>query len=146
MFRFGTRSNQRLLTVCMDLQLVANAVMDLQVYDFTIVTGWRSEEEQMQAYLTGVSEKKWPDSKHNKMVQDIPLSDALDFAPWCILPSGKWGIPWNDTYAFAILGGMFISIGVSLGVQIRYGGDWDMDGLTTDQLLMDWGHVEVVRT
>ena len=29
-------------------------------------------------------------------------------------------------------------------VTIRYGGDWDTDGSTKDQSLMDWGHVEIL--
>ena len=52
------------------------------------------------------------------------------------------GIPWNDTHAFAVLGGMMIAAGESLDVPIVYGGDWDMDGTTTDQRLMDWGHIQ----
>ncbi len=144
MYRFGRRSSERLLTVCDDLQMIAHTAMELQIYDFTIVCGWRSKEAQMQAFLTGASRVRWPNSNHNNLdLNGEPNSNAFDFAPWCSLPSGKHGIPWNDTHAFAVLGGIFISAGASLGISIRYGGDWDMDGLTTDQKLMDWGHIEV---
>jgi hypothetical protein len=52
------------------------------------------------------------------------------------------GIPWQDTHAFAVLGGLMIAAGEILEVPLVYGGDWDMDGLTTDQSLMDWGHCQ----
>ena len=108
--------------------------MEWQVYDFTIVWGHRNKAAQEQAFLSGNSGKRWPDSRHNSTP-----STALDFAPWV-----DGGIPWNDTHAFAVIGGMFIAAGADLGTPIIYGGDWDMDGLTTDQRLMDWGHVQLV--
>ena len=146
MYKFGTGSEIKLLTVRTDLRNVVRTVMGLQVYDFTVVHGWRGEEVQTQAFLTGASTKRWPDSQHNTTdAQGNPLSNALDFAPWCRLPNGKMGIPWKDEHAFSVLGGMFIAMGAHLDVSIRYGGDWDMDGTTTDQSLMDWGHIEVLN-
>lgn len=141
---YGARSKAKLLTVRPDLREVAYMVMSWQVYDLTIIHGWRGEEVQNEAFLQGNSNKEWPDSKHNIVGPDgEPLSDALDFGPWCMLPTGRMGIPWKDTHAFAVIGGMFIAAGAVLGTTIIYGGDWDMDGTTTDQNLMDWGHVEV---
>jgi len=146
MFSFGAGSNKKLLTVRFDLRDVVRQVMALQVYDFTIVHGYRGEEVQNQAFLSGASTKQWPDSQHNTTDSDgDPSSNAVDFAPWCMLPGGHMGIPWDDTHAFAVLGGMFIAVGATYGTLIRYGGDWDMDGKTTDQRLMDWGHIEVVN-
>jgi hypothetical protein len=55
------------------------------------------------------------------------------------------GIPWKDTHAFAVIGGILIAVADAMDVKVRYGGDWDMDGQTTDQTLMDWGHIELVR-
>ena len=132
-FAFGAASRGKLNSVHQDLYEIAQLVMSWQVYDFTIVWGHRGRAEQEQAFLAGNSKKRFPDSKHNK-----DPSTALDFAPWV-----NGGIPWNDTHAFAVIGGMFIAAGAELGTPIIYGGDWDMDGLTTDQTLMDWGHVEL---
>lgn len=145
-YSFGTRSTNALLTVREDLRAVAYEAMKLQVYDFAIICGWRSEEDQTTAYMTGASRVRWPDSQHNTTDgQGNPRSNAFDFAPWCRLESGTMGIPWMDTHAFAVLGGIFVAIGSYMGIPIRYGGDWDMDGLSTDQSLMDWGHVEVLN-
>ena len=146
MYSYGAASLAKLDTVRSDLVEVAQYVISLQVFDLTIVWGWRGEEVQNQAFLSGASTKQWPDSEHNIIGLDgKPLSNAIDFAPWCLLPNGTWGIPWKDTHAFAVLGGMFIAAGAVLDTPVIYGGDWDMDGTTTDQILMDWGHVEVAN-
>ena len=143
-FAFGKSSTAKLDTVHHELRETAVHALSWGIYDFTIVWGWRNEEQQEQAFLSGNSTKHFPDSKHNFMdAEGKPLSDAFDFAPWCRLPDGKMGIPWKDSHAFAVVGGIILAAARDLGYShLRYGGDWDMDGLTTDQTLMDWGHVE----
>lgn len=140
MYAFGERSKSILLTCRPDLVTVAQYVMDLQIMDFAIICGHRDEEAQLEAYMTGKSKVLWPKSKHN-----MTLSNAFDFAPWVRLPDGKMGIPWEDTESFAMLGGMFLAAGAILKKPVRYGGDWDGDGSTRDQSLMDWGHIEVAK-
>ncbi len=140
---YGTRSIGKLDTCHSELVDVFHLYRQRDLFELTIVHGWRGEEVQTDAFRSGNSSKEWPDSKHNLMdLEGKPLSDAVDYAPWCLLPNGKWGIPWKDTHAFAIVGGALLAISVELGYNFRYGGDWDMDGTTTDQRLMDWGHLE----
>ncbi len=134
MYAFGRRSQAKLVLADDRLQAIANRVMRYQVYDFTVVWTFRNEQEQEQAYISGTSRVRGPNSKHNKRP-----AVALDFAPWV-----NGGIPWHDTHAFAVIGGFFLAAGAELGIALRYGGVWDMDGQTTDQRLMDWGHVELI--
>jgi len=147
MFSFGTSSEHKLATVDSELVQVPRLVMTWGVYDFTIVWGWRSDEQQMDAFLSGNSKKK-TGSYHQVTKNGKPNAQAFDFAPWCLLPAGygvltgEMGIPWKDTHAFAVLGGLMIAAGEQLKIPVVYGGDWDMDGLTTDQTLMDWGHCQ----
>lgn len=138
---FGQASERKLATADPELVEVPRLVMSWGVYDFTIVWAFRTNAEQLQAFLSGNSKKK-SGSLHQVTKDGKPFAQAIDFAPWCLLPSGEMGIPWNDTHAFAVLGGMMIAAGEQLGVPIVYGGDWDMDGITTDQTLMDWGHFQ----
>lgn len=138
---FGTASERKLATVDPELVEVPRLVISWGVYDFTIVWGFRTNAEQLQAFLSGNSKKK-SGSLHQVTKDGNPWSQAIDFAPWCRLPDGSMGIPWKDTHAFAVLGGMMIAAGEQLDIPIVYGGDWDMDGLTTDQTLMDWGHFQ----
>ena len=141
MFSFGASSEKKLLLADPELAEVPRLVMSWQVYDFTIVWTYRTAEQQMQAFLSGNSKKK-DGSYHQVTKNGEPFAQAIDFAPWCLLPDGRMGIPWKDTHAFAVLGGMMVAAGEQLGIPIVYGGDWDMDGTTTDQTLMDWGHIQ----
>ena len=86
----------------------------------------------------GASHKQFPDSEHNFMRDDKPCSKAFDFGPWI-----NGAIPWDDTHLFALVAGCYFAAATELGVRLRWGGDWDMDGLTTDQTFMDWGHLEL---
>ena len=143
MWVYGNRSRQKLSTVHPEHQEVFDLYRERQFYEITIVHGWRGEEVQNDAFHAGNSSKMWPDSKHNIVTTDgTPMSDAIDFAPW--IPG--IGIAWKDTHSFSIIGGILLALSKELGYNFRYGGDWDMDGQTTDQRLMDWGHIERLRT
>jgi len=144
-FAFGNKSLGKLSTCHPDLIKVAAAAIAVTPIDFTIVHGWRGEDIQNALFESGASKKPWPESKHNRIEvgenipnnTNIPNSFAIDFAPWI-----NGAIPWKDTHAFAIIAGVFFA--VSGDIQLRFGGDWDMDGLTIDQTFMDWGHIELV--
>ena len=148
MYTYGMSSKAKLQTVHHELRESFELALSWQIYDIVIIHGWRGEVVQNQAFLDGNSTKEWPDSEHNFMDEfNKPLSLAVDFGPWCYIPKlGKMGIPWDDTHAFAVIGGIVLAAAKQLGYEQRYGGDWDMDGLTTDQTLMDWGHIERVST
>ncbi len=141
MNQFGTKSKKKLATVHLNLAVVAERALELSPYDFTIVHGWRNAEIQNALFESGASHTPWPESKHNALDEPggTPESLALDFAPWI---DGK--IPWNDTHIFAVIAGCFFAAAWEHSVVLRYGGDWDGDGSTKDQTLMDWGHMELV--
>lgn len=138
-FVFGKRSRDRLATCHSALASVATRAIEITPVDFTIVHGWRGEEIQNTLFESGASKKRWPQSKHNNTENDLPWSLAIDFAPLI-----KGEIPWKDTHVFALVAGCWFAAAKERGVTLRWGGDWDMDGLTTDQTFMDWGHVELV--
>ena len=138
-YRFGRASRGRLETCSPQIKVIAARAIELTPVDFTIVHGWRDEETQNELVRLGVSKTPWPKSKHNFESDGEPWSLAVDFAPII-----KGQIPWKDTHAFAVVAGCFFAAAKERGITIRWGGDWDMDGSTTDQSFMDWGHVEVV--
>jgi peptidoglycan L-alanyl-D-glutamate endopeptidase CwlK len=144
-FAYGTRSRSRLGTCHLALQEIADRALEYSPYDITIVHGWRDEEEQNSLFDAGASKKRWPYSRHNKTNRPTYVgeranivSDALDFAPYI-----DRTIYWNDTHIFAVVAGCFASAAITLGYRLRWGGDWDSDGKTTDQTFMDWGHIEM---
>ena len=139
-YSYGTKSTAKLVTCHPSIVMGADIALTRSPYDITIVHGWRGEHIQNVLFDSGASHKKYPHSKHNHTDTDgLPLSLALDFAPWV-----DGAIPWGDTHIFAIVAGVFLAAYSELGIPIRYGGDWDNDGSTKDQTLMDWGHLELV--
>lgn len=130
----------------------------IKVYDFTIVQGWRGEEDQTDAYLSGNSTLQWPESTHNNVAtsEDVdaglapnegaPLSMGVDLAPW---HPDEPHIRWQRLDEFYMLAGLVRGIGEMIlpeGWAIRLGGDWDSDGYTDDQRFIDAGHVELRKT
>jgi len=138
-FAFGSSSQAKLKTCHPKLIKVAEAAILATPVDFTIVWGFRPETIQNALFDSGASKKRFPNSKHNFMSNSVKMSKAIDFAPWI-----RGSIPWKDTHAFAVLAGVFFAEAKRLNIELRYGGDWDRDGLTTDQTFMDWGHMELV--
>jgi len=143
MYNFGVRSREKLGTCHKILEAVAIRALERSPYDFTIVHGWRGKDLQNALQESGASNVRFPNSRHNKT--DDPqiehpdtVSDALDFAPWV-----DGDIPWNDTHIFACIAGCFFAAANELGAVITWGGDWDSDGSTKDQKLLDWGHIQL---
>ena len=130
--KFGNTSLTRLKTCDQELQLLALAVV--KTFDCTVVCGHRTEAEQTKAYNNGKSKLKYPDSKHNSFP-----SKGIDLAPYI---SGK-GIVWdaNQCYFFA---GYVLATAKMLGINIRWGGDWDSDMDVNDQNFNDLVHFELV--
>lgn len=137
-FVYGNKSASRIATCFVQLQDVAMRAIKMTPIDYTIIRGWSGEEIQNALFESGASEKRWPDSQHNHEQGGAPCSLAIDFAPWI-----NGAIPWKDTHAFAVVAGVWFVAAKECGVTLRWGGDWNMNGLTTDQKLMDWGHVEM---
>jgi len=128
MSKFGKVSLERLATCHPDLQKVFNKV--IENVDCTIICGHRGEEEQNDAYRTGKSKEKWPNSKHNSSP-----SMAVDAAPF--------PIDWNDRSRFYYFAGYVLATAHSLGVKLRLGADWDGDFDLKDQNFYDLPHFEL---
>lgn len=147
-YSWGMGSKTRLATCHPDMVTVADFVLGMGIIDLTILWGYRSKGEQnaMADAVPPTSMVYWPMSYHNMTDEKgMPLSDALDFAPWLLLPNGKMGIPWKDTHTFAMVGGLFLAAGAALEIPVVWGGDFDRDGLTIDHSLGDYGHIQRVR-
>ena len=128
--QYSEQSKQKLEQAHEDLQKVFNEV--IKHFDCTILKGYRGEKEQNDAYKKGNSKLKYPRSKHNK----IP-SLAVDVAPY--------PINWGDTNRMRYFAGFVVGIGKSMGIDIRWGGDWDKDTELKDNKFNDLVHFEVVE-
>ncbi|MBU0969197.1 MAG: M15 family peptidase [Proteobacteria bacterium] len=133
--KFSLKSNDKLNTCHPLLQELFREVVKTD--DCSIVEGQRSRRRQNQLFKEGKSKLKWPEGKHNRMP-----SEAVDVGPWI---EGQ-GIPWDDPeyfYSFAL---KVQKKADELGIRLRWGGDWDGDGDTTDQTFNDLAHWELLST
>jgi len=130
---FSVKSKERLLSCDSDLQKIFNEV--IRHFDCVVICGYRSKEEQDEAYRTGKSKLQWPDGKHN-----TKPSLAVDVAP-CI--NSK--IDWNDRQTFYYFGGFVLGVASQMGIKLRYGGDWNGNNDLKDQTFFDLPHFELVR-
>jgi peptidoglycan L-alanyl-D-glutamate endopeptidase CwlK len=124
MFKFGKRSRERLKGVNPKLVNVLNEL--IKIMDVTIIEGLRTEARQNELLAQGKSKTKY--SKHLE-------GKAVDLAPY--------PIDWEDRERFHYMGGMIRGIGIKMGVDIRWGGDWDSDGEVKDNGFDDLVHVEI---
>lgn len=136
MAKFGATSLKQYNTLCEELQLVCDRA--IQVFDFSIVEGFRGEAAQNQAFMKGASKVKWPNGKHNKLP-----SDAMDLAPYPV----DWSDEEDAIRRFVYLAGFVVGIASGMGITLRWGGDWNSDRDIRDEKgkLRDWGHFEVIR-
>jgi peptidoglycan L-alanyl-D-glutamate endopeptidase CwlK len=141
---YGTGSNAKLQTCHDELVLVMGEALKMtpDSIDITIVHGFRDKATQ-NGIDPRFTTKRWPASYHNATSErGDPLSDAIDFAPYITLRSGKKGIPWTDVKLFSFVAGIIQAAAHELGIEITWGGDFDRDGSTEDQTLADVGHIQ----
>jgi len=122
MYKFGRRSLKSLYTC--DNRLVTIANKAIQHVDFTVLQGFRPQEEQDAAFANGASSVRWPNGKHN-----IFPSLAFDVAPY--------PIDWEDIRGFNILAGKIFAAAEEIHVTLRWGGFWEDP--------FDPGHFEIVE-
>ena len=126
--RFGSRSINRLKTCDQKLQELFYEVV--KHFDCSIIEGNRGEERQNKAYADGKSKVKYPNGKHNKFP-----SGAVDVAPY--------PIDWSDRDRFHYFGGFVLGVAKQMGMNIRWGGDWNQDTETKDNKFDDLVHFEI---
>lgn len=106
---FSKLSLERLSTCHKDLQRVAHEA--IKVYDFTVLCGHRTKDEQELAFRKGNSKLRFPASKHN-----VLPSLAMDLAPW--------PLNWADIRAFTELSDVIKNVAYNLDIPLIWGGDW----------------------
>ncbi len=130
----GPTSRARLATCHPKLQRLVEETMRRldrrRTFDFSVKCGHRGQAAQEQAVRDGASTKHYPDSLHNRLP-----SVAVDLAPY---PTD-----YGDPAAFARLAGYVLAVADDLDIEIRWGGDWDQDGRSNDERLMDAPHFEL---
>lgn len=149
---FGNKSRNLLDTCHNDIQLILNELIEF--YDFSVISGIRTDEEQMALFaqgrskLDGVTKK----SKHQGRPDDNGniVSFAVDIVPY------KKGLdPFEENEKnyrrFYMMMGMVKAIAVKLKEEgkithsVRFGLDWDGDDEYNDQTFDDLPHFELIK-
>lgn len=127
--KFSSRSKEKLESCHVDIQVVFEGV--IQFVDCTIIEGYRDEERQNEMFRTGKSQLTFPDGKHNSKP-----SKAVDAAPY--------PIDWKDRERATLFAGFVIGFARAMGIELRWGGDWDRDWQVKDNNFDDLWHFELV--
>lgn len=101
-----------------------------QKVDFEIMQSLRGRSAQEAAYRAGNSNAHYGQSAHN-----YAPAIALDIRPEVL--------DWTNRDAFIALSRVILPLAKTMAVPIRYGGDWNMNGIYTDEKLSDLPHYEL---
>jgi len=126
--KFGRSSRDRLSTCDKRLQKVFNAV--IKRVDCSILEGHRNAERQDMLFDEGKTKVKYPNGRHN-----ASPSRAVDVAPY--------PIDWDDRERFHLFAGFVIGIAHSMGINLRWGGDWNQNFEVDDNQFDDFPHFEL---
>lgn len=136
MWKYSKASLNHLDSCNSDLQILANELIKHR--DVRIVQGHRGEEEQNAAFSAGRSKLKFPLSRHNTLP-----SGAVDMIPY---PFPTWG--WSNTKRardFWIGWGNYVKGAAdALGINVRWGGDWNSNWESIDTKFFDGPHFELI--
>lgn len=132
MSKFSQRSIDRLSTCDPRLQLVLRRAIER--IDFVVICGHRNKQEQDAAVFAKTTKLAWPNSKHNSLP-----SLAVD-----IVPSPFYAAMWKQREPWEALAQVVLQCAAELDVKIRWGGDWNGDGRSSDERFFDGPHFELV--
>lgn len=105
-----------------------------KTFDHTILEGNRDEETQNKYFQQGLTQVKYPNSKHNSNP-----SMAVDATPY--------PVNWNDKYRLAIFIGYVLATAHPILEATNYklvsGIDWNNDTFTKDHSFLDFPHFQL---
>lgn len=129
MSQFSSRSRKNLDSADPKLRQLFDEV--IKAVDCSVLCGFRNEEDQGRAFDNGFSKVNWPNSKHN----NYP-SMAVDVVPF--------PLDWEDTRRFYFFAGYVKATADRLGINVRWGGDFNRDGNLHNDPFVDLPHWELI--
>lgn len=154
MFTLSERSRSRLKGVHPDLVKVVEVALSMSPQDFSVLEGVRSPARQKELYGQGRTARHLKEMgidpslaqpsankvtwtlKSNHFAGADGFGRAVDLVPY--------PLDWNDTTKFDQIAHAMLAAAERLGVRIRWGADWDMDGNPRERGESDSPHFELV--
>ena len=125
---FGKKSKERLNTCDSKLQKVFNEV--IKHVDCSVLEGHREKDRQNKLFEEGKTKVKYPNGRHNRQP-----SSAVDVTPY--------PVDWKDRERQTLFAGFVIGVASQMGINLRWGGDWDQDFQVVDNRFDDFPHFEL---
>ena len=125
---FGRKSKERLNTCDSKLQKVFNEV--IKHVDCSVLEGHREKDRQNKLFEEGKTKVKYPNGRHNRQP-----SSAVDVTPY--------PVDWKDRERQTLFAGFVIGVASQMGINLRWGGDWDQDFQVVDNRFDDFPHFEL---
>jgi len=126
--KFGRKSRESLNTCDSNLQKVFNEV--IKHVDCSVLEGHREKDRQNKLYEEGKTKVKYPNGRHNRQP-----SSAVDVTPY--------PVDWKDRERQTLFAGFVIGVASQMGINLRWGGDWDQDFQVVDNRFDDFPHFEL---
>lgn len=135
-FKLSKLSESRLQGVKPQLASVVRRALEISTVDFMVVEGLRTIERQRELYAQGRTKpgNKVTWTLHSKHLE----GNAVDLAPFV---NGK--VDWNNLKNFDAIAKAMLQASRELSVPIRWGADWDMDGIPREKGETDSPHFEL---
>lgn len=135
----GPKSLARLNGVHPSLVSVVKRAIEITTQDFSVLCGVRTAEEQKELYAQGRTKPgaivTWT-LKSNHFTSADGFGHAVDLVPY--------PVDWDTLPKFDAIAEAMMRAAEELGVTIRWGADWDMDGLVREAGESDSPHFEMV--
>jgi len=125
---FGKTSRKRLSTCDDRLQKLFNEV--IKNVDCSVLEGHREKDRQNKLYEEGKTKVRYPNGRHNRQP-----SSAVDVTPY--------PVDWKDRERQTLFAGFVIGVANQMGINIRWGGDWDQDFQVVNNRFDDFPHFEL---
>ena len=126
--KFGRKSKESLNTCNSKLQKVFNEV--IKHVDCSVLEGHREKDRQNKLFKEGKTKVKYPDGRHNRQP-----SSAVDVTPY--------PVDWEDRERQTLFAGFVIGVASQMGINLRWGGDWDQDFQVVDNRFDDFPHFDL---
>lgn len=139
MFKFSNRSLNNLSGVHPLLVAVVVRALSLSKVDFMVIEGVRTTERQAKLYAQGRTEPgqvvTWTMNSNHFLNTATGFGHAVD-----ILPAPY---DWKDTKPFDLVAEAMFAAAKELGVKIRWGADWNRNGIARERGETDSPHFEL---
>ena len=133
-YSLSERSLKSLEGVNPKLVAVVKLAIEITSQDFVVIEGLRTQARQDELWAQGRT-KPGPVVTWTKDASSHGTGHAVDICPY--------PVDWNDLKKFNAIADAMFAAADELGVPLRWGADWDRDGILRERWESDSPHFEL---